>query len=70
MNDPHLIPFPNLEPGQQRRLSLLSSRRMPPVVPYSLAHVRSRLRSERGAATAEYAITTLATVVVIQQIRS
>lgn len=62
MNDPDLIPFPALELGQQRSLSRRDCWRMSPVLSYSLARVRSRLRSERGAATAEYAITTLAAV--------
>ncbi|WP_231600035.1 MULTISPECIES: DUF4244 domain-containing protein [unclassified Salinibacterium] len=62
MNDPHLVPLPALEPRCSRRhrfggdLGLsLRARRMGSIV-------RTRLRSERGAATAEYAITTLAAV--------
>ncbi|MEL0627515.1 DUF4244 domain-containing protein [Salinibacterium amurskyense] len=53
MNDPHLISFPTLELGrdQRSRLNGVTS------LSRSL-----RLRSERGAATAEYAITTLAAV--------
>ncbi|QYH37033.1 DUF4244 domain-containing protein [Salinibacterium sp. M195] len=62
MNDQHLISFPALEPGQQRRLSLGRSRRLPSVAFSVRARLRSRIRSERGAATAEYAITTLAAV--------
>ncbi|MBH0130999.1 DUF4244 domain-containing protein [Salinibacterium sp. NK8237] len=61
MNDPHLVPLPTLEPGRARRLRFgvagmsLRARQF-------RARVRTRLRSERGAATAEYAITTLAAV--------
>ncbi|MGV8911510.1 MAG: DUF4244 domain-containing protein [Rhodoglobus sp.] len=62
MNDPHLIPFPTLEPGKPRRSNIVGSRRLPLGASSSLGRVRSRLRSERGAATAEYAITTLAAV--------
>ncbi|WP_231600912.1 DUF4244 domain-containing protein [Salinibacterium sp. SWN248] len=61
MNDPHLVPLPILEPGRARCLRFgdagmsLRARQL-------RARVRTRLRSERGAATAEYAITTLAAV--------
>ncbi|MEV8254512.1 DUF4244 domain-containing protein [Rhodoglobus sp. NPDC076762] len=55
MNDPHLINFPALEPGRAQRSRLNAAT--------SLSRsLRVRLRSERGAATAEYAITTLAAV--------
>jgi len=55
MNDPHLINLPALEPGRVSRS---------PFGPATtLSHqLRVRLGSERGAATAEYAITTLAAV--------
>jgi len=55
MNDPHLIAFPALEPGRSRR-SRHSARAT------LSRRLRVRLHSERGAATAEYAITTLAAV--------
>ncbi|WP_231595512.1 DUF4244 domain-containing protein [Salinibacterium sp. SWN1162] len=55
MNDPHLIHFPALEPGRAQR-SRLSG------VTALSRRLQGRLRSERGAATAEYAITTLAAV--------
>jgi len=55
MNDPHLINFSALEPGRVRRPRLNG-------VTSLSRSLRVRLHSERGAATAEYAITTLATV--------
>jgi len=55
MNDSNLISFPALEHGRIR-----CSRRHAAAVLSRELH--SRLNSERGAATAEYAITTLAAV--------
>jgi Flp pilus assembly pilin Flp len=63
MNDPHLARFPVLEPGRLKQScaagqSIARRRAFPP------PHIglRARLRAEHGAATAEYAITTLAAV--------
>ncbi len=63
MNDPHLARFPVLEPGRLKRYlaagqSIARRRAFPP---HDIG-LRARLRSEHGAATAEYAITTLAAV--------
>jgi Flp pilus assembly pilin Flp len=63
MNDPHLARFPVLEPGRSYRSRLFhelspSNRTQT----RNCTSLRARLRSERGAATAEYAITTLAAV--------
>jgi Flp pilus assembly pilin Flp len=64
MNNRYLAQFPALVPGQISRrpmavhlvqLELLTRRS-------TIEVLRTRLRSERGAATAEYAITTLAAV--------
>ncbi|TQO19399.1 uncharacterized protein DUF4244 [Rhodoglobus vestalii] len=64
MNDRYLAQFPNLEPGQiSRRLMAAHLAQPGPQTRRSTIEVlRTRLRSERGAATAEYAITTLAAV--------
>lgn len=62
MNDPHLVPLPTLEPGRARRHRFGGDAGMSLRARQFRARVRTRLRSERGAATAEYAITTLAAV--------
>ncbi|MBH0110831.1 DUF4244 domain-containing protein [Salinibacterium sp. NG22] len=62
MNDPHLVPLPTLEPGRARRLRFGGDAEISLRARQFRARVRTRLRSERGAATAEYAITTLAAV--------
>lgn len=63
MNDPHLAQLPVLEPGlAQRRHALWKADVLRMGSALSLTGMRARLRSERGAATAEYAITTLAAV--------
>jgi Flp pilus assembly pilin Flp len=63
MNDPHLAQFSALEPGRAYRPRLLSTTALPTLgSAAAFASLRARLRSERGAATAEYAITTLAAV--------
>ena len=63
MNDPHLARFSVLEPGRlkQSRAVGRSIARRPTFPPLNLG-LRARLRAEHGAATAEYAITTLAAV--------
>ncbi|EAR24154.1 hypothetical protein A20C1_11939 [marine actinobacterium PHSC20C1] len=63
MNDPHLVPFPDLEPGRcaRARLTVRPAVLTPPH-PGTITVLRARLSSDRGAATAEYAITTLAAV--------
>jgi len=63
VNDPHLARFPILEPGRLRRSrvagqAIARRRDFPP----RRAVLRALLRAEHGAATAEYAITTLAAV--------
>lgn len=66
MNDPYLARFPALEPGRGSRRRLFEQRAQPQRALGLRARNRGRasvlLRSERGAATAEYAITTLAAV--------
>lgn len=63
MNDPHLVQFPDLEPGRAFRARVMGRLSLPtPSCPSAITILRARLRSERGAATAEYAITTLAAV--------
>ncbi|MGV8877008.1 MAG: DUF4244 domain-containing protein [Rhodoglobus sp.] len=63
MNDPHLIAFPTLQPGRRRRGSATLTAAAPLLKRVTMgARLSARLRSERGAATAEYAITTLAAV--------
>ena len=67
MNDPYLATFPQLEPGPSRRWRAHWKAGAVQGAPaMGLARLRSRLRSDRGAATAEYAITTLAVVVLIR----
>lgn len=63
MNDPYLAQFASLEPGRAYRPRLLRDRALPILgSAAAFASLPVRLRSERGAATAEYAITTLAAV--------
>jgi Flp pilus assembly pilin Flp len=65
MNNPYLAQFASLEPGRAYRPRLLRDLALPMLGSAAAAAFASlpvRLRSERGAATAEYAITTLAAV--------
>ncbi|MEH6781164.1 MAG: DUF4244 domain-containing protein [Rhodoglobus sp.] len=62
MNDPYLVPLPTLTPGRVRRHHFLGNKGPAMRARQARSFVRARLRSERGAATAEYAITTLAAV--------
>jgi hypothetical protein len=63
MNDPDLVTFPVLEPGRAARPQVLGRPTAPILTQSGTATVlRARLRSDCGAATAEYAITTLAAV--------
>lgn len=63
MNDPHLTHFSQLEPGQVRSsLRVLTGLPRRPRHASALRRLHSGMQVERGAATAEYAITTLAAV--------
>lgn len=64
MNDPYLVQLPALVPGRISRRSVAAHVAPPQFTTHRTAIqlLRARLRSERGAATAEYAITTLAAV--------
>lgn len=63
MNDPHLASFSALEPGRTSRTQLPKWCAAPAIARTNANRtLRGRLRSECGAATAEYAITTLAAV--------
>jgi len=63
MYDPHLASFSALEPGRTSRTQPPKWCAAPAIVRFNANRtLRERLRSEHGAATAEYAITTLAAV--------
>ncbi|WP_341953914.1 DUF4244 domain-containing protein [Salinibacterium sp. TMP30] len=64
MNDPHLVQFAAPEPGRASQKWLLRRPNLlaPAHSGAAFAILRARLRPARGAATAEYAITTLAAV--------
>lgn len=62
MNNPHIARFPKLEPGRALNLARLPKISTTLHAASCVSRLRARLRVERGAATAEYAITTLAAV--------